>query len=407
LGNKQYEITNHLGNVLAVSTDRKLPYAPFGTANQAVIHSYYAQLISVTDYTAFGVALEGRTWSDEGYRYGFNGQEKDDEISGQGNITTAQYWEYDTRLGMRWNIDPQAKEYASAYSCFLGNPVYHTDVNGNVVEYERFGDKVNSFVARVFSGSYRRKFREWNSSAKTYTFRQRAHQSKLIHANATYSKTDERAYDVLYSTRGSGGSGEPVNETFHYTVTTYYTIEITVGGKESPKGGYSNSLTGEFGSVLSIEFNTYEQPDQISVLKDGAYVGGTENSEGKPDAVATKNPKYFLFRSGALKGQEKPYKNCDTDNRANEKGFVVLPIEDKSGVGKISIEYSTPETYQQLNVGYNDNSDNLYNNWKSKSQFSIIVKTMRIEHKTSSKSKKDITKHSKIKEKTNGGAKEH
>jgi hypothetical protein len=37
------------------------------------------------------------------YRYGFNGQEKSDEIAGEGNHNTAEFWEYDTRTGRRWN----------------------------------------------------------------------------------------------------------------------------------------------------------------------------------------------------------------------------------------------------------------------------------------------------------------
>jgi RHS repeat-associated protein len=109
LGNKQYEITNHLGNVLAVITDRKLPYAPFGTANQGVIHSYYAQLISVTDYTAFGVALEGRTWSDEGYRYGFQNQEHDNEL--WSGAVSYKYRVEDPRLGRFFSVDPLAAKY--------------------------------------------------------------------------------------------------------------------------------------------------------------------------------------------------------------------------------------------------------------------------------------------------------
>jgi len=40
------------------------------------------------------------------YRYGFKGQENSDEISP--NTTTAEYWEYDARIGRRWNIDPPA-----------------------------------------------------------------------------------------------------------------------------------------------------------------------------------------------------------------------------------------------------------------------------------------------------------
>lgn len=33
------------------------------------------------------------------YSFSFNGQERDDEIAGEGNIITAEFWEYDTRLG--------------------------------------------------------------------------------------------------------------------------------------------------------------------------------------------------------------------------------------------------------------------------------------------------------------------
>jgi len=36
-----------------------------------------------------------------GYRYGFNGQEKSDEIKGEGNSYTALFWEYDPRIGRR------------------------------------------------------------------------------------------------------------------------------------------------------------------------------------------------------------------------------------------------------------------------------------------------------------------
>jgi hypothetical protein len=33
------------------------------------------------------------------YRYGFNGQERTDELKGAGNHYTAPFWEYDPRLG--------------------------------------------------------------------------------------------------------------------------------------------------------------------------------------------------------------------------------------------------------------------------------------------------------------------
>jgi hypothetical protein len=68
------------------------------------------------------------------YRFGFNGMQKDDEIAGVGNHNTALFWEYDTRLGRRWNVDPKNESFPSL-SPFLvvnNNPILLNDVNGDV-----------------------------------------------------------------------------------------------------------------------------------------------------------------------------------------------------------------------------------------------------------------------------------
>lgn len=64
--------------------------------------------------------------------YGFGGQEKDDEIAGSGNSYTAEYWQYDPRLGRRWNVDPMSGKYAwqSPYATFNNNPIYFNDPKG-------------------------------------------------------------------------------------------------------------------------------------------------------------------------------------------------------------------------------------------------------------------------------------
>jgi RHS repeat-associated protein len=64
------------------------------------------------------------------YRYGFNGQERDDEVSGAGNSYTAEFWQYDPRIGRRWNIDPVNYPWQSSYSCFNSNPILYQDPNG-------------------------------------------------------------------------------------------------------------------------------------------------------------------------------------------------------------------------------------------------------------------------------------
>ena len=64
------------------------------------------------------------------YRYGFQGQEKDDEISGNGNSYSAEFWKYDSRVARRWEIDPILKFHESPYAAFANNPVWFNDWNG-------------------------------------------------------------------------------------------------------------------------------------------------------------------------------------------------------------------------------------------------------------------------------------
>jgi RHS repeat-associated protein len=62
------------------------------------------------------------------YRYGFQSQEKEDEIV-QG-LTSAEYWMYDSRIGRRWNVDPVIKHHESPYATFANNPNLFVDPNG-------------------------------------------------------------------------------------------------------------------------------------------------------------------------------------------------------------------------------------------------------------------------------------
>ena len=62
------------------------------------------------------------------YRYSINGQEKEPELNE--NITTAQFWEYDSRIGRRWNRDPINKSFESPYTCLANSPIWLGDQNG-------------------------------------------------------------------------------------------------------------------------------------------------------------------------------------------------------------------------------------------------------------------------------------
>ncbi len=95
-----------------------------------------------------------------GYRYGFNGMEKDDEVAGNGNNYTAEFWQYDSRLGRRWNIDPVVKHHESPYAAFANNPIYFIDPNG--------ADTIN-FAKTISSAKYGTALNQLN---KSQTFRE-------------------------------------------------------------------------------------------------------------------------------------------------------------------------------------------------------------------------------------------
>jgi RHS repeat-associated protein len=68
----------------------------------------------------------------DGYRFGYNGQEKVDEIAGIGNHYTFRFREYDPRTGRFWSFDPLAKKYPwnSPYAFAEGDVIRAIDLEG-------------------------------------------------------------------------------------------------------------------------------------------------------------------------------------------------------------------------------------------------------------------------------------
>ena len=66
----------------------------------------------------------------KGYRYGFNGMERDNEWKGEGNSYTTHFRQYDPRLGRWLSMDPITHPWQSAYCSMDNNPINGTDPNG-------------------------------------------------------------------------------------------------------------------------------------------------------------------------------------------------------------------------------------------------------------------------------------
>jgi YD repeat-containing protein len=126
-GNKLFELSNHLGNVLVAVNDKKVGVS----TNNNTVEYFNPQVVSAQDYFPFGMLQPGRSYNASGYRFGFNGQEKNDDIKGIGNSYTALFWEYDSRLGRRWNVDPKPSYSVSGYATNMNNPIWLSDPLGD------------------------------------------------------------------------------------------------------------------------------------------------------------------------------------------------------------------------------------------------------------------------------------
>jgi hypothetical protein len=167
----------------------------------------------------FGMTMPGRnvtlsaangSTSQSAYRYGFNGQEKSDEIF-EGS-TTALFWEYDSRIGRRWNVDPVLKISESSYLCFSGNPILLSDP---------FGDDNH--------------YRVWNEvtkSNKLYTVKTNEHGDRYLPARlingADLKNLKVTDFEIV------GGAGDLIpNKGFEYDNKTDQFVKLGMAAKMS------------------------------------------------------------------------------------------------------------------------------------------------------------------------------
>jgi|GEM_PF-4525774 len=136
IGHKQYELTNHLGNVLATITDKRIPHSSDGTT----VDYYNPETTTAQDYYAFGFQVPKRGYTlDKPYRYGFNGKENDNDVKVDfdGNEIPGAQQDYgmriyDPRVGRFLSVDPLTPKYPelTPYQFASDNPIENIDLDG-------------------------------------------------------------------------------------------------------------------------------------------------------------------------------------------------------------------------------------------------------------------------------------
>jgi len=132
VGKKYYELNNHLGNVLATISDRRV----------WVGGNLTSDVITAQDYYPFGMLQPGRQYTSAAgsYRYGFNGKENDNDV-GKGTGGEQDYGQriYDARVGRFLSVDPITSKYPelTPYQFGSNNPILNIDIDG--LEGLRYG----------------------------------------------------------------------------------------------------------------------------------------------------------------------------------------------------------------------------------------------------------------------------
>ena len=128
-GEKLFELTNHLGNVLVTVDDRRIQKDANSDGN---VDSYAANITTANDYYPGGMLQPGRGFNGQNLINGFNGKRYDNEVNGVGGFQDYGLRMYDPRRVQFSSADPLTKKYPyySPYQFAGNNPIRYIDLDG-------------------------------------------------------------------------------------------------------------------------------------------------------------------------------------------------------------------------------------------------------------------------------------
>jgi RHS repeat-associated protein len=212
-GHKQYELSNHLGNVVTTVSD---------VINADAAGNPLPDILSAQDYYAFGSQQPNRSYArSSAYRYGFNGKENDNEVKGTGNEQDYGMRIYDPRVGRFLSVDPLTNKYPwwTPYQ-FAGNmPIKHIDIDGGEVEgdeneaedfsereQEERVERQRNELSKLKSQEELNKEREMNRKSEESRILRRPNQERVPNRSTILGRIKGITPDVLENTANALGN---------------------------------------------------------------------------------------------------------------------------------------------------------------------------------------------------------
>jgi len=301
--------------------------------------------LNYADYYPFGMIT--RNFSANKYRYGFQGQESDDEIYGSKNSYTAEFWQYDSRLGRRWNVDPVVKPYESSYATFANNPIWFTDPNGadTTLYAQGSGEKLDTKV----SDSEKTPIWTVNTQAENYD------------VNNPWATAQPLNYEVGASSKHGGLTGQsfrsdhPLCGTGTCAGTQVYEedlMDMTVEFQNVVAHGLPEFTGIARGFFPDIRFRNLVTDDAKYDLKSRI------TSDGTPSYAAAVIGEWS-FMNGTLRRYD-DYGNISFGAFGREAGFTKVYLRFASNVNQLFKDWfgdtdgsgDEPRDVQMINLGF-------------------------------------------------------
>lgn len=245
--------------------------------------------------------MPGRSYqSSTGYRYGFNGQEKDGETYGDGNEYDFGARIYDPRIGRWLSRDPYSFAYPnlSPYVFVDNNPIAYKDLDGNVI-VDDLGQKVQIKISKdKVSGRY----------IATYTFADNTDQATI---DDFINNTGKLIDAMIQTPTGRKVLRKAIRSMtkIHYNVTD----EVIVGESSSGKVGiaYGNTVNG-FDEMAGggWQNNTAQITISLGTFRFGKTI---DPNTGKGDVEQLPGGSSGIYRDFQYSGKAKIYRGSEEE----------------------------------------------------------------------------------------------
>jgi RHS repeat-associated protein len=320
---------------------------------------YGADVVSANDYYPFGMGMVGRKFDAGSYRYGFNGQENDNEVKGEGNQQDYGMRIYDPRLGRFLSVDPLDIEYPwySPYHYAGNSPVLNIDVDG--------AEPLNAWFVWAAKKGTTLKTASTNTASSSTPKHAGIDYSGAKIAKAAYVKTGSKALDLVANSKEIG-----VNITanlWNGTVDAAQDVSnlaFSADGRKEVIDRYSQGIINL--ATQSGELSTKLQSGEVTI---GGMASGGWNYLGTPEGVESAG----TFLAGlaipnGIKGIDKPLRGStalsglsrlekslvsEANSILNSKKFEIIKNAFEKGtsaevkIGGRLIQYDPNWTYSQ------------------------------------------------------------